>query len=472
PKDPSHHLLAHSYINQRVTEIPGFRKLLSLVHKPVQYDNSPVNITHEGEAKDPSLDSRSGTCFPDIEDRLHHCSPAPASRSRKEVHCRGGCLKDRRRSHLVTVPRELIQTHALCLLFPKIIAERNYDIGNRELLAVKLALEEWRHWLEGARHPFLVLTDHKNLQYLKEAKRLIPRQARWALFFTRFHFQIFYRPGSKNTRADTLSHLHAPEEDIEEPETILPTKLVVSPIQWDLDDQIQELSQNMPVPPECPADKTYVPEDLRTSLISSAHSSVGTSHPGISKTYSTLQQKYWWPRMQDDVKTFVQGCTLCAITKVPRQLPTGKLVPLPIPHRPWTHVGVDFVTDLPVSDGNTCILIAIDRFSKACKLIPLKALPTAFDTAELLFEHVFRNFGIPEEIVSDRGPQFISRVWRSFFTLSVTVSLTSGYHPQTNGQTERKIQDISRFLRTFSHSNQNLWSRYLAWGEYAQNSLR
>uniref|UniRef100_A0A8C1Z0K9 Uncharacterized protein n=1 Tax=Cyprinus carpio TaxID=7962 RepID=A0A8C1Z0K9_CYPCA len=86
---------------------------------------------------------------------------------------------------------------------------------------------------------------------------------------------------------------------------------------------------------------------------------------------------------------------------------------------------------------------------------------------------LFHNFGIPEDIVSDRGPQFISRVWKSFLALlNVTVSLTSGYHPQANGQTERKIQDISRFLRTFCHRNQNLWNRYLVWAEYAQNSLR
>uniref|UniRef100_A0A8C1GVU0 Gypsy retrotransposon integrase-like protein 1 n=1 Tax=Cyprinus carpio TaxID=7962 RepID=A0A8C1GVU0_CYPCA len=352
-------------------------------------------------------------------------------------------------------------------------AEKNYDIGNRELLAVKLALEEWRHWLEGARHPFLVLTDHKDLQYLKEAKRLNPRQARWALFFTRFHFQIAYRPGSKNTRADTLSRLHAPEETLDKPEPILPTKLFVNPIQWDLDEQIRELSQDLPAPPECPANKIYIPKDLRTPLISSAHSSIGTGHPGINKTCSTLQHKYWWPGMLNDIRTFIQGCTLCAISKVPHQLPSGKLVPLPIPHRPWSHIGIDFVTDLPVSDGNTCILVAIDRFSKACKLIPLKALPPAFDTAKLLFEHVFRNFGIPEDIVSDRGPQFISRVWRAFFSLlNVTISLTSGYHPQTNGQTERKIQDVSRFLRMFCHSNQNLRSHYLVWAEYAQNSLR
>ena len=94
-------------------------------------------------------------------------------------------------------------------------------MGNRELLAVKLALEEWRHWLEGARHPFTVLTDHKNLEYIWEARRLNPRQARWALFFTRFDFSLSYRPGSKNVQADALSRLHEVEVSTEEPERIL-----------------------------------------------------------------------------------------------------------------------------------------------------------------------------------------------------------------------------------------------------------
>ncbi|KAG1925134.1 retrotransposable element [Pimephales promelas] len=84
-------------------------------------------------------------------------------------------------------------------------AEQNYDIGNRELLAIKLALEEWRHWLEGAQHPFTVITDHRNLEYLRDAKRLNPRQARWALFFTRFNFSVTYRPGEKNVKADAVS---------------------------------------------------------------------------------------------------------------------------------------------------------------------------------------------------------------------------------------------------------------------------
>ncbi|XP_067233064.1 uncharacterized protein [Chanodichthys erythropterus] len=92
----------------------------------------------------------------------------------------------------------------------------------------ELALEEWRHWLEGAAHPFQVLTDHKNLEYLKAAKRLNPRQARWAMFFSRFNFSISYRPGSKNTKADALSRLYAPEEKPEKPDTILPESIFTS----------------------------------------------------------------------------------------------------------------------------------------------------------------------------------------------------------------------------------------------------
>ena len=142
-------------------------------------------------------------------------------------------------------------------------AELNYDVGNRELLAVKLALEEWRHWLEGARHPFTVLTDHKNLEYIREARRLNPRQARWALFFTRFDFSLSYRPGSKNVQADALSRLHEVEASTEEPERILPTPVIVAPILWALDEEIRLAQVEDPAPPGTPAGKTYIPASLR-----------------------------------------------------------------------------------------------------------------------------------------------------------------------------------------------------------------
>uniref|UniRef100_A0AAQ4PEP9 ribonuclease H n=1 Tax=Gasterosteus aculeatus aculeatus TaxID=481459 RepID=A0AAQ4PEP9_GASAC len=122
-------------------------------------------------------------------------------------------------------------------------AERNYDVGDRELLAVKAALEEWRHWLEGAQHPFLVWTDHKNLQYIKKAKRLNSRQARWSLFFNRFDFSLSYRPGSRNTKPDALSRLFSPEPVAREPEPILPLHCVVGAVTWPIETKVKQANE-------------------------------------------------------------------------------------------------------------------------------------------------------------------------------------------------------------------------------------
>ncbi|KAK3512075.1 hypothetical protein QTP70_030365 [Hemibagrus guttatus] len=93
-------------------------------------------------------------------------------------------------------------------------------------------------------------------------------------------------------------------------------------------------------------------------------------------------------------------------------------------------------------------------------------------SADAMFQHVFRNFGLPEDIVSDRGSQFTSRVWGSLCArLGIGVSLSSGYHPQSNGQAERLNQEIGRFLRSYCSREQHQWSEFLPWAEYAQNSL-
>ncbi|KAK3506499.1 hypothetical protein QTP70_003045 [Hemibagrus guttatus] len=277
--------------------------------------------------------------------------------------------------------------------------EVNYDIRNRVLLAIKLALDEWP-WLKGAKHSFMVLTDHKNLEYLRDAKRLNPHQARWALFFTRCNFTISYHPGLKNVKSNALSRIHSPEESTDDPEPIIPEKLFVSPITWS-EETLPKSSASTNTPPGCPQGLQYIPRTLRTPLIHSSHTSLGTGHPGVNETLSLLKQRFWWPNMTSDIRRYVQGCRECAISKSPHHLLSGKLQPLPIPNRPWSHLGVDFITDLPVSNGCTCVLVVVDRFSKSCRLIPLLGLPTAMDTAELLFNYVFRYYGLPEDIVSD-----------------------------------------------------------------------
>ncbi len=203
-----------------------------------------------------------------------------------------------------------------------------------------------------------------------------------------------------------------------------------------------------PPPTETPGNLTYVPQALRQRVIQLVHSTPSSGHPGIAATLQLLNNKFWWSTLRTDTITFIQNCTICNTTKTPHQLPAGLLQPLPIPQRPWSHLAIDFVTDLP--------------FSKACRLIPLPKLPTALETAEVLCNFVFRFYGLPEDIVSDRGPQFTSRVWSAFCQqLDINFSLTSGYHPQANGQVERLNQELTRFLRSYCHKNQLDWSRYL-----------
>ncbi|KAL0195114.1 hypothetical protein M9458_008686, partial [Cirrhinus mrigala] len=258
--------------------------------------------------------------------------------------------------------------------------EQNYDVGNWELLAMKAAFEEWRHWLEGAKHPFTVLTDHRNLEYLRSAKRINHRQARWALFFTRFNF---------TGAIGCDSHLHESHASSSANEPILSPSIIMAPIQWDISTEISEAHLTDPPPAECPPNRTYVPQLLRQRLLQLVHSTPSSGHPGITATIQLLTNRYWWPSLQTDTIAFIRDCPTCNTSKSTHQLPTGLLQPLPIPQRPWSHIAIDFITDLPPSSGFTTILTVIDRFSKACRFIPLPKLPSALETAEALCNQVF-----------------------------------------------------------------------------------
>lgn len=148
-------------------------------------------------------------------------------------------------------------------------------MGNRELLAMKAAFEECLHWLGGARHPFLALTDHRDLC---SAKRLGPRQARWALFFTWFDFTIFYPPGSKNIMAKSLAHQHDRSPQDLSPEPIIPTSLILAPIQCDIMTEITQAHSQHPPP---------------SSVIHCFHSSLSSGHPSITVTVQLLRNHFW-----------------------------------------------------------------------------------------------------------------------------------------------------------------------------------
>uniref|UniRef100_A0A8C1BM78 Gypsy retrotransposon integrase-like protein 1 n=1 Tax=Cyprinus carpio carpio TaxID=630221 RepID=A0A8C1BM78_CYPCA len=304
--------------------------------------------------------------------------------------------------------------------------ERNYDIGNRELLAVKLALEEWRHWLEGARFPFIVWTDHKNLEYIRTAKRINSRQARWALFFGRFRFTISYRPGSKNGKPDALSRVFEAEARPTLPVAIFYPERVVAAVAWGVESKVRTALRDASVPTGCPEGLLFVPESVRTSVLQWGHSSSLACHPGATRTFRLIKQRFWWPSVAQDARRFVSACPICATGKGSNRPPAGLLQPLSVPSRPWSHIAMDFVTGLPLSSGRTVVLTVVDRFSKAVHFIPLPKLPSARETATIVLDHVFRIHGLPVNVVSDRGPQFVSRFWTEFWRLFRDASVLGG----------------------------------------------
>lgn len=196
--------------------------------------------------------------------------------------------------------------------------ERNYDIGDRELLPVKLALAEWRHWLEGAKEPFLVWTDHKNLEYIHSAKRLNPRQARWSLFFSRFNFCLSFCGASRSLII--LLNL------------ILPCLLSAS-LKLHLGILSESFSQlSLVSATQAPAPLTVF-LFLSPQVLQWGHSSKLACHPGVRRTAALIRQLFWWPAMDKELKDFVKACSFCARNKASNQPPAGLLQPLPVPRR-------------------------------------------------------------------------------------------------------------------------------------------
>lgn len=204
-------------------------------------------------------------------------------------------------------------------------AELNYPVGEKELLAIKDALEHWRHLLEGTAMPILIYTDHQNLQYLKRNKTLSSRQVRWALFFDRFNFLLTYRPGSRNGKADSLSRLHETEEVSTPQVGLIPEhKILASLSDW-RSDLLSALAQDAAaLPPGLTSDpqgfyykgeKLYVPPSYQLRIMKLLHDAPLAGHPGISRSKELVSRYFWWPNMSDYITKYIQSCDTCASSK-------------------------------------------------------------------------------------------------------------------------------------------------------------
>ena len=186
-------------------------------------------------------------------------------------------------------------------------------------------------------------------------------------------------------------------------------------------------------------DRLIVPDtnELRGLLIREIHDQPSVAHPGRNKTVQLVSERYYWRGLHASVERYVRNCHACQKSQVPKDKTPGLLRPLQVPNRPWQHGTMDLCEFNTDKDGHNSVFVVIDRFSKQAISIPCHKTLDAKRMAALYTYHIYRYFGAPESIVSDRGPQFISRFWNEFQgILGTKVVLTSLYHPQSDGQTE------------------------------------
>ncbi len=214
--------------------------------------------------------------------------------------------------------------------------------------------------------------------------------------------------------------------------------------------------------------------DLLVELIREVHDQPAVGHLGVRRTVEQIGRQFYWPAMRKTVDQYVRNCYTCQRSKAPRDKSNGLLQHLELPEQRWRDIAMDFVTGLPLSNGFNAILTVIDRLTKERHYIPCSTEEegtTTEATVELLINWVFRTHGLPSSIVSDRGPQFISMVWRSLCKrLGITLRLSTAYHPETDGQSERANQDVERYLRAFCSYMQDDWTKWLPMAEFADNN--
>ena len=220
--------------------------------------------------------------------------------------------------------------------------------------------------------------------------------------------------------------------------------------------------------------KLVVPNNLeaRMNLLYEFHDHPLAGHMGFVKTLRQILEVFYWEGLRDFVKKYVDTCTRCQASKSLTQKPAGLLQSLQIPTTRWEHLSMDFITGLPLTaEGHDAIMVVVDRLSKMAHFIPTTAKATANETADLFVKEILRLHGVPQTIVSDRDPRFISKFWEAFTKrLDIKRCLSSSFHPQSDGQTERTNQTIERMLRTFIQTDQSQWERLLPALELAFNT--
>lgn len=187
------------------------------------------------------------------------------------------------------------------------------------------------------------------------------------------------------------------------------------------------------------------------ALLKEFHETPMGGHSGYLRTYRRIAENLYWVGMQKTIRDYVRACDVCQRQKYAATSPGGLLQPLPLPNAIWEDISMDFITGLPKSKGFEAVLVVVDRLSKYSHFILMKHPYNAKTVAELFVKEVVRLHGVPNSIVSDRDPLFVSHFWRELFKLQgTTLKMSSAYHPETDGQSEVINRCLESYLRCFA----------------------
>ncbi|GJY85734.1 putative reverse transcriptase domain-containing protein [Tanacetum coccineum] len=331
------------------------------------------------------------------------------------------------------------------------IHEKNYTTHDLELGAVVFALKIWRHYLYGTKS--VIYTDHKSLQHIFSQKELNMRQRRWIELFSDYDCEIRYHPGKANVVADALSRkervkpkrvraMNMTLQSSIKDRILAAQKEVVDEsagLQKGLDEMIEQRSDGTLYY----LDRIWVPlkGDVRTLIMDEAHKSKYFVHPGADKMYYDLRDRYWWPGMKKDIAMY-EG------------------------------IAMDFVTKLPrTSSGHDTIWVIVDRLTKSAHFLPMREDYKMDRLARLYLNEIVARHGVPISIISDHDSRFTSRFWQSMQeALGTRLDMSTAYHPQTDGQSERTIQTLEDMLRACVLDFEGSWDVHLSLVEFSYNN--
>ncbi|KAG6526884.1 hypothetical protein ZIOFF_008971 [Zingiber officinale] len=316
-------------------------------------------------------------------------------------------------------------------------AEQKYSAHEKEMVAVVHCLQVWRVYLLGTK--FLVRTDNVANTFFATQKKLSPKQACWQEFLAEYDFAWEHKPGKHNQVADALSR-----------KEVFATFYSISRVESDMMDRIKAVAASDTAYGKLvqqvrdgvirrywiEADLlvykrggggVFVPAagGLRKELLKETHDPLWAGHPGVERMLALLARSYIWPKMENDVETYVKTCLVCQQDKTERKKEAGLLQLLPIPEKPWVSVAMDFISGFPKVDDMSSIMVVVDRFSKYGIFIVAPSACPSDVAAELFYRHVVKFFGLPNDIQIIRrrtGKLRINHVLEEYLRHYVTAS--------------------------------------------------